>query len=150
MRGFPARSVRILVVDDDASVREALAIFFATEFPAADTLQAPDGITALTLLQSERFDVVVADVNMPGLDGIHLLAWLAKNKPGVGRVVITGSEESAVVADAVSQARVHDFVRKPLDPAALSTTVRRLVDRSRHGPGLREVVPLWDGDLSPG
>lgn len=58
---------RILVVDDDANLREILSVVLSKKDRAVDT--AGDGIEAVALLNQNRYDVILSDLNMPGLDG---------------------------------------------------------------------------------
>ena len=59
---------RILVVDDDANLREILSVVLSKKDRAVDT--AGDGIEAVALLNQNRYDVILSDLNMPGLDGL--------------------------------------------------------------------------------
>lgn len=79
---------RILVAEDEASVRD----FVARALGAAgyDVLCAEDGVQAMAALARERFDLVLTDIVMPGLDGIALALRVAKDHPGLPVLLMTG------------------------------------------------------------
>ena len=89
---------RILVVDDEANAREALAELLSDE--GYETAMASDGLKALAALQSFDPDVVLTDLKMPGLDGIGLLERGRPVAPHTSFIVMTafGSIETAVEA----------------------------------------------------
>src|SRR5690349_4043069 len=117
-------SGRVLLVDDDRSMCEMLASRlgkrgFAVEFRT----RADDALAALGV---EDFDVVVTDLNMPGIHGIELCGRIAQNRPDVPVVVITafGSMETAVAA---IRAGAYDFVTKPFEIDVLTHALDRAV-----------------------
>src|SRR5262245_54956562 len=90
--------IKILVVDDEAAARSALAELLRDEGYVVHT--AGDGFKALGQLDEWSPDVVVTDVQMPGMSGIELMEKIRERVPGVGVVVMTafGSVENAVAA----------------------------------------------------
>jgi len=79
-----------------------------------DVLTANDGTKALSYLESEEFEAVLADHMMPGMTGVELLNHAHTLKPAAARILITASDQVAVVKEAINQARVHRFLSKPL------------------------------------
>jgi two-component system chemotaxis response regulator CheY len=75
---------RILAVDDSASMRQMVA--FTLSSAGFNVAEAPDGVVALQMAQKEKFKLVLADVNMPNMDGISL-RWCAR----CGHCLITNS-----------------------------------------------------------
>jgi DNA-binding NarL/FixJ family response regulator len=114
-----AEAIRVLIADDDELFREALEIFL-TEIPGVVVAGAAfDGATAVALAGSTAPDVVVLDLDMPGLDGFEA-ARLIGDRPDRPRIVIcTGAtrrdldgEARAAGADAVIyKGRIEDFER---------------------------------------
>lgn len=78
----------ILVVDDDALIREAIAVVL--EMAGHAVVQATDGLHALDILAARRVDLVVTDLRMPRLDGYGLVSRLRQRRPRVPVVVLTG------------------------------------------------------------
>lgn len=106
---------RVLVVDDHDGVRQGLLI--ALRHLGHHPVAAADGQEALDRLRTEHFDVLLTDLQMPGMNGLELLRTLEPTHVQGHRFVMSGSDEphlldeAAVLADAV--------YRKPLDLAVL-------------------------------
>ncbi|MDJ0765831.1 MAG: sigma-54 dependent transcriptional regulator [Myxococcota bacterium] len=124
---------RVLIVDDDLAMCELVeAQLRKRGFQAAFCNSAVD---ALSAIDSEDFDAVVTDLNMPGMNGIELSERLAENRPDLPVIVITsfGSMETAVAALRVG---AYDFINKPFEVEVLAHTLKRAIQH-RH---LREEV----------
>ena len=96
----PARSTRqrVLVVDDEASIRDLLSKTLALAEYDVDT--APDGTTALDRMRAYNYDLLIADLKMPGMDGLTLIRQAKRIKADLPVIIITGfsSESSAIEA----------------------------------------------------
>lgn len=112
----------VLVVEDDAELREALCD--TLDLAGYAFKQVDSGEAALTLLQRESVDMVVSDVNMGGMDGHDLLARINQMKPALPVLLITayGAVDRAV--DAIRNGAV-DYLLKPFEPEQLLTIVER-------------------------
>jgi two-component system response regulator FlrC len=121
----------ILVVEDDAALREALAdTLRAAELPVLTAADAPG---ALAVLQREEVALVISDVHMPGPDGYQLLASIKRQRPDLPVVLMTAF---ATVAQAVAAMRegATDYIVKPFDAQALIEMARRQLAQ-RIAPG---------------
>jgi diguanylate cyclase (GGDEF)-like protein/putative nucleotidyltransferase with HDIG domain len=119
---------KVLLADDE----EALRLILGRQLRRSghEVKLAEDGQSALELLSSEDFDVVVSDMKMPRLDGMGLLAKAATIAPNTEFIILTGhgSLESAV--DAFKTGHVFDYLLKPLDDInQLDHVVKRAVER---------------------
>ncbi len=126
-------SGRVMIVDDDASMGDVLAERLQTRgYQARAFTRAEE---ALQALGEEPADVVVTDLNMPGISGIEFCRRIVDHRPNMPVVVITafGSLETAVAA---IRAGAYDFLTKPLDIEALTIAVDRAIERRK----LREEV----------
>ena len=103
---------RILIVDDQAAVREALS--YALDFEGYDTTEARDGDAALQAVASGEFEVVLLDIKMPGLDGMQVLTELREKHPELPVIMISGHGDIETAVVAVKQGAC-DFLQKPLD-----------------------------------
>ena len=107
--------VGVLVVDDHPVFRQG----FAALLSSIDEIQvlgtAGDGAEALALVDQLHPQVVVMDVQMPGLDGIEATRRLAASHPGVGVLVLTMSEEDGTIFDAV-RAGARGYLLKGAEP----------------------------------
>ena len=89
---------RVLVVDDEASIRDLLTKTIGLAEYEVDT--AVDGSTALGLIRTSKYDLLIADLNMPGMDGLTLIRQVRRVQSELPIVIITGfsSESSAIEA----------------------------------------------------
>ena len=91
-------AARILIVDDQAAIREELA--YALSYEGYETTEAADGEAALTALADGEFQVVLLDIKMPGLDGMQVLARLKERWPELlAEVKALGAEKRGLVTD---------------------------------------------------
>ncbi|HXZ84316.1 MAG TPA: sigma-54 dependent transcriptional regulator, partial [Myxococcota bacterium] len=114
----------VLVVDDDAALCELLEAELVRRGYACTT--ALSSQAALEALEQHALDVVLTDVNMPGLDGIALCARIAELGSGVPVIVFTafGSLETAIAS---IRAGAYDFVTKPIELDALALVLDRAI-----------------------
>jgi DNA-binding NtrC family response regulator len=117
--------LRLLIVDDEAIVRDSLEAWFKQEGHAVET--AENARQALQLCARGRFDMALVDIRMPGLDGLELQARLAAADPDLTIILMTAyaTVESAVRA---MKAGAYDYIVKPFDPDDLSLLVRRAAE----------------------
>jgi len=115
-----ARSV-ILVVEDEILIRMAAANHLRD--CGYRVLEAADAEEARALLRTiEPIEIVFSDINMPGMNGIMLAAWVGREFPDVKMVLTSGDIRQAVAARAAAF-----FLEKPYDLYALERLIRRLV-----------------------
>ena len=112
----------VLVVDDDASVREMLSASLSAA--AYEVVTAADGSTALAALQHTPCDLLMADLKMPGMDGLTLIREARKHSPALPVVIVTGlpSEASAIEAIDIG---VSGYVTKPFVVSRLLAVIAK-------------------------
>jgi len=115
---------RILFVEDNELLLELYGILLADCRDEWETSLAPEGQTALKLLQQSPFDVVVSDMQMPGMNGIELLTEVARLYPQSSRIIISGFSDQAIAADSLNC--THLFIPKPFDVKILRSTLARI------------------------
>jgi DNA-binding NtrC family response regulator len=117
---------RILVVDDDAAMREMLASLFASNGYEVETADSAE--SALEKNREAEFDAILSDVRMPGKSGTELVGELRELRPQTPVVLMTafGSIDSAVEAMRVGAL---DYITKPFEPAAVQLTLERALER---------------------
>ena len=113
---------RILIVDDEPSIRTVLAAHLGRFGYEVDT--APDGSAAIAALQNDPFHLVVSDIKMPVVDGMALLNWVSTHQLGLPVILITahGTVDSAV--EAIKQG-AFDYVTKPFDQDELHRVITK-------------------------
>jgi two-component system NtrC family response regulator len=122
------KTSRILVVDDDDSLRRVLQV--ELEQDGYSVVTAASAQQAFSLLQLRGYDLVITDLRMPGLSGIEVLKQVKSQYPETVVIVLTafGSVETAVEA---MKAGAYDFLTKPVHPDELSLVVARALDHLR-------------------
>ena len=84
------------------------------------------GQACLDQLEAETFDVVVTDVQMPGMTGIELCRRIAERRPELCSIVLSGLRDAKTIASALEGGAV-EFLTKPIGVRALETSIRRVV-----------------------
>src|SRR5450755_1578247 len=115
----------VLVVEDDAALREALVDTLRAAGLAA--LAAADAPGALQLLQSEEIALVISDVQMPGPNGYQLLSSIKRLRADLPVVLMTAYGTIAQAVSAMRQGAT-DYIVKPFDAQALIEMARRVLD----------------------
>lgn len=116
---------RILVVDDDDSIRECLAALLASHGYEVST--AEDGFDALLQLTREPPDVVISDLNMPGMSGFELLPVVRRTFPHTLLIAMSGAYEGVAIPEGVT---ADAFVAKGDHPERLLSTTAQLIRSS--------------------
>lgn len=127
----------ILVVDDDASFRASICRVL--QRGAYRTLQAESAEEALELLESELPDLVLSDVQMPGMGGLELLQTVRERHPTLPMVMMSGMNSIDVAVKSV-QAGALDFLEKPCSPERLEVTLANALRYSRLKEGYERLT----------
>ena len=122
------KTSRILVVDDEESLRRVLQV--QLEQDGYSVVTAASAQQALSLLQLRGYDLVITDLRMPDISGIEVLKHVKPQYPETVVIVLTafGTVETAVEA---MKAGAYDFLTKPVHPEELSLVVARALDHLR-------------------
>ena len=108
---------RVLIIDDETNIRRMMRM--ALEAEGYDVEDAPDGLKGLEVFgDGSRFDAVVLDQKMPGMDGIETLRQILRKAPGATVIMVTAFGSIELAVDAM-KAGARDFLKKPLTPALL-------------------------------
>lgn len=117
---------RILIVDDEKSVRETLREML--EYEGYEVVEADSGLQALDLFSQQSFDVVLCDIKMPGMDGMELLEKILQSYD-IPVIMISGHGTIDTAVDAIKKG-AFDFIIKPFDLNRLLISIRNALDRS--------------------
>ncbi len=128
--------MNILIVDDDEMVRYVLTEKLG-ECGFA-TVAAGDGCKALQLFGQQRFDAVLLDLKMPGMDGIETLRELLKRDPEVPVIMVTAHGDVATAVEAIKLG-AYDFVEKPPQISRITLTLRRAMEKAALEREVREL-----------
>jgi len=142
MEATEVRGGRVLVVDDDPDVREAVEI--ALELEGHRVTTAPDGLAALKRLGQTEFDAVVLDVMMPHLDGFEVCRRLRASGSRTPVLILTARDSEQDTIRGLDLG-ADDYLAKPFGLGELLARVRALLRRTRP---TGEDAPLWFAGLS--
>lgn len=113
----------ILFVDDDKDILLGYKNMLFTMRKKWDLFLASSVNKALEVLNSERIDIIVADLKMPGLDGNDLLNIVKEKWPNIIRIVLSGQQDYSQIINTTQSA--HQFLSKPCDGAMLKAKIQR-------------------------
>lgn len=134
---------RVLVVDDAAFIREMVRKTLLAKFPGMQVEDAINGRVAQKLLETNDYDLVLCDWEMPEMSGIELLHWVRQQKKSpVPFVMVTSRGDKANVIEAI-QAGVSDYIGKPFSSEGLQAKVLKVL-----GKPLSSSTPAGDGSVT--
>ena len=143
MHAAPALRPTVLVVEDEANIRELVCLHLGLEEVASE--QAANGHAGLDLARSKKFDLVILDLMLPGLDGVTVCKAIRRDSPNADTPILmltARREESDKVVGLDSGA--DDYLTKPFGVRELMARVRALIRRGstarEQGDGSRPVT----------
>jgi len=116
-----AKKISILIVDDEESVRDSLYNWFIEDGFRVEC--AENAKRALTILESDQFDIILADIKMPGMDGLEMLRRIKSIKADSIVIVMTAFATVDTAVKALKDG-AYDYVTKPFDPDDLTHLIR--------------------------
>jgi two-component system, OmpR family, KDP operon response regulator KdpE len=122
---------RILVVDDDPQIRRVLRVTLTGQGFEVD--DARNGEAALEKLRESRFDLVLLDINMPGMSGLDVCREIRSNSE-IAVIMLTVRDNESDTVEALD-AGADDYVTKPFKPAELSARIRAALRRTPWNQG---------------
>ena len=127
----------ILIVDDEASVRDALYKWFLLDGYRVDT--AGDATVALKKLQDDAWDIVLLDIKMPGMDGLELQRRIKQIDKDIVTIVMTAFASVDTSIQALKEG-AFDYIVKPIDPDDMSHLIRNAVAAAAPADGKSEAA----------
>ena len=140
--------MKLLVAEDQSMLRDALCQLLELQSDVETVHQASNGQEAMTMLQSQKIDVAILDVEMPKQTGLDVLEWVKEKQPTVKVVIVTtftrpGYFERAIKAD------VDAYVLKERSIADLMKTIHTVLGgKKEYSPELMEVMMTSKNPLS--
>ncbi len=117
---------KILVIDDEISIRRTLKDIL--EYEKYEVADAEDGVKALELIDNDKFDLILCDIKMPGMDGIEVLEKIVE-KYDTPVVMISGHGTIDTAVECIKKG-AYDYISKPFELNRLLVTVRNALDKS--------------------
>ena len=124
---------RILVVDDESSVRESFSLVLMDEY---DVITAATGEAALKKISDVKIDLVYLDIRMPGLDGIETLKRIKKIDRGLDVVMVTAVNDVRRAGESIKFG-AYNYIVKPFDVEILKAHTKQLIGRRRLATDIR-------------
>jgi response regulator RpfG family c-di-GMP phosphodiesterase len=129
---------RILCVDDDPNVLAAFQRNLRRRFTIET---AVGGEEALGMVRNHGpYAVIVADMNMPGMNGIQLLKWVREAAPETVRIMLTGNADQQTAMEAINQGHIFRFFTKPCSPELLASGLEAGLEQYRLVTSERELL----------
>ncbi len=125
--------ISVLLVDDDPALLRAVAR--ALRDPELEILTAASAPEALEILRKRPIDVLVSDIDMPGVSGLELIAMVRREFPATVRMLLTGAATSDRAIEAINEGEVARFLVKPFERdlfRAVLLGVRERIERGRN------------------
>jgi two-component system response regulator FixJ len=120
------RQPRVLIVDDDPSVRAAMRVVL--EGAGYEVVQAVDGLQALSRCRETALDLLILDLHLPVMSGLEFYAHFSKRFPSIPVIAISGNPEHCQTALA---AGISTFLEKPVDAPGLLNRIDELLTAAR-------------------
>lgn len=124
------KSLKVLIVDDEALARRRLADLLRTVAPASDIIEAADGEAAVRSIANERPDVVFLDIQMPGQSGLEVVEAIGLDRMPI-TVFVTAYDQHAIRA---FDANALDYLLKPFSDERFEATMARIGKRLEGQP----------------
>ena len=121
-------SINILWADDEIDLLKPHLLFL--EGKGYKVTTATSGNEALDFINEKDFDIVFLDENMPGLSGLETLTRIKNSKPALPVIMITKSEEEAIMEDAIGN-KIADYLIKPVNPNQILLALKKTLENRR-------------------
>jgi YesN/AraC family two-component response regulator len=121
------RSLSILVVDDDPVARKLIGLMLGKKFPHAAIGVAGSGQQGLDLFSEQSCDIVITDINMPGMDGIQMAGAIKALNADTRFIVLTGYSDLDHL-DQVGAIGASDYIVKPIEFKKLFAAIAKCQD----------------------
>jgi two-component system response regulator AtoC len=120
--------VKLLIVDDEPGLRQSLRLLLADD--GYDVAEAADGVAALARAAAEPFDVILADIRMPAMDGLEFLRQYKASGGGALVIMMSayGSEDAAIAA---MKDGAYDYIAKPFRADEVVLVLRKAAEREK-------------------
>jgi len=120
----------LLVVEDDREAVEVLKIIIPRKFPDVTIYIAANGTTGMELCKEHSPDIVVTDINMPGMDGVQMAREIRATRPDTNFIVITGYNDKAYL-DQFSNIGITAYILKPIEFNELFSAIEKCIGEIR-------------------
>lgn len=135
---------KVIIVDDEADVLELCERILTTQGFQVKTAQ--DGYEAVRMAEQNRFDLLLTDIKMPGMNGLEIAQALREADPGISCIIMTGFSTMDRVIEALKLG-ADEFIMKPFTPEELSVVINKALEKDqlrKENFRLRSLIPLFE------
>jgi two-component system response regulator PilR (NtrC family) len=118
----------ILIVDDEQSMRDVLAIMLKKE--GYEVVTVEDGAEAIKAIEEDIYDLVITDIKMPGIDGLQVLRSVKRASPNTLVIVITAYSSTEDAVFAIKQGAL-DYITKPFEIEKIKLVIKKALERKK-------------------
>ena len=141
MISAPVNQPRVLIVDDDPALLQALPEALRLRMSDVTVDTADSAAAALDRIAVRDYDAIVTDIKMPGMDGFALLAEIRARRPDTPTLMITGHGDALTIG--ALRGGAYDFIQKPIDREYFVASLRRAIEMSELGrQAKKQQLPL--------
>jgi DNA-binding NtrC family response regulator len=126
------RATRILIVDDDPALLEALPEAVRLRIGSIHVATCDSADAAVERIEASDYDAIVTDIKMPGMDGLALLSVIREKRPATPTLLITGHGEGDLGLRAV-EGGAYDYFSKPIDRDLFTASLERAIQSREDG-----------------
>ncbi len=141
--------MQLLIVDDEPIIRDGIkSLIDFDQLGITEVYEAENGEKALEVFKAYQPDIVLADINMPKMNGLEFSQSIKRIKPEVKIALITGYDYFDYAREAI-KIGVEDYILKPVSRSDIESLLKRMCDKVKEAKGLKEVASIGLGiDLS--
>ena len=122
------RELKILLIDDDVWIRDAMRILLAAEGCGLVTCETAE--EALNAVALQTFDIIIADYKLPGMNGIAFFEQILTSHPAAVKILISAYLDKSVIAGAIA-AGVQKTIEKPFRPETIESALIKLLEKTK-------------------
>ncbi len=137
---------KILVVDNETELAHAIEIHLSRSgflMHSVHTLTAAQKMIRQAKVENALFDLVIADISLPGNSGIELLQWIQKRHPHISILLICGFGADDLIGENI-RPLLDDFCKKPFDPQMLLSKIAALEEKRKSSHGSDSLLITGD------
>ncbi len=138
---------KILVIDDDESIRQTLTNYLKRL--GYSVLSAEDGRIGFEIIRNQQYDLIISDIKMPNLNGLDLLKKVRDIDPRTKIILITAHDDVQTTIDAM-QLGAYDYLEKPLDIERLKVTIARALESKNLSERIDSLIEDQAEEFQPG
>jgi DNA-binding NtrC family response regulator len=117
---------KILLIDDDESIRDSLTMFFQGEGIFIDTLETAE--EGMKVLENQHYDIIITDYKLPGMDGLSFLKLIQGFYPDAFKILITAYGSSEIINTAKSFG-MDEYIEKPFTTKLIKDALSRMLSK---------------------